>query len=296
MPVGAPSTRGLVRDIESKIDFTVIPGISAIESKLDQWDLPAVDEMLSAIESKLDKTLIVDIDDIQEMLSAIESKIDLTVIPGISALESKLDLLDLAAVDEMLSAIESKIDVTLIPGISLIESKLDFALPDIQTMLSAIESKIDKSLAPQLSAVEDAIEVIDDEVSLIESKLDAGLPDIVTILGLVDSAEAVGPFNYLDAGGEQDVYEDAVTTRRRIWIVVSNRNMTQTGTFIIYRMVDGANYDVYITQAVTIGAGDDRAWDAEFTINQNWKITYEEDVDEGANRDIPYNVITQVIE
>jgi len=289
MPIGSPSARALVQEVESKIDFTVIPGISAleskidllgpsilvgisaIESKLDQWDLPAVDEMLSAIESKLDNTIIVDIDDIQTMLSAIESKIDLTVIPGISAIESKLDLLDLADVDEMLSAIESKIDLTLIRDLSAIESKLDANLP---VDLSGVEA----------------------ETSAIESKLDLNLPTLATILGLVDSAEAVGPFSYLDAGGEQDVYEDAVTTRRRIWVSVSNRNMTETGNFRIYRKEDGANYDLYIEEAVLIAAGSERAWDSEFTTNQHWKITYEEDVDEGAARAIPYNVIIQVIE
>ncbi len=116
------------------------------------------------------------------------------------------------------------------------------------------------------------------------------------ILGLVNTAEATGPYSYLDDGLEQDVYEDTAVTRRRIWLEFSNRNMTQIGTFKIYRKVDGANYDLYVTQAVTIGAGDDRAWDAEFTTNQAWKLTYEEGADEGAARDIPFNVITQVIE
>ena len=120
--------------------------------------------------------------------------------------------------------------------------------------------------------------------------------DIPDILGLVDSAEAVGPYSYLDAGGEQDVYEDTAVTRRRIWLVASNRNMTQTGTFRLYWMVNGVNYDLYIEQPVLIAAGEERAWDREFTINQPWKMTYEEDVDEGAARDIPYNIITQVIE
>ncbi len=261
MPIGSPSARALVQEVESKIDFTVIPGISAIESKLDLLDLAAVDEMLSAI----------------------ESKIDLTVIPGISAIESKLDLLDLADVDEMLSAIESKIDLTVIVGISAIESKLDqWNLADVDEMLSAIESKIDLTVIVNISAI--------------ESKLDANLPAIATILGLVDSTEAVGPYSYVDAGGEQDVYEDAVTTRRRIWVSASNRNMTQTGNFRIYRKEDGANYDLYIEEPVLVAAGSERAWDREFTTNQHWKITYEEDVDEGAARAIPYNVIIQVIE
>lgn len=119
---------------------------------------------------------------------------------------------------------------------------------------------------------------------------------ITKLKRLVDSAEAAGPYSYLDAGGEQDVYEDTAVIRRRIWLEVSNRNMTLTGTFRIYRMINGANYDLYVSQPVKVVAGSDRAHGTQFTTNQAWKITYEEDADEGAARDIPYNIITQVIE
>jgi len=120
--------------------------------------------------------------------------------------------------------------------------------------------------------------------------------DLKDIYDLIDTAEAVGSYTYLDAGGEQDVYEDTTTTRRRICVCVSNRNMTQTGTFRIYRKVDGANYDLYIAQAATVGVGDERAFDAEFTTSLPWKITYEEDVNEGADRDIPYEVVVKGME
>ncbi len=120
--------------------------------------------------------------------------------------------------------------------------------------------------------------------------------DIAAILALVDSAQFTGPMSYLDAGGEQTVRENVLGTRRRVWLNFSNRNMAQTGTFRIYFRVDGTNYDLYAKQPVTVGAGDERAWDAEFTVNQDWKLTYEEDVNEGAARAIPYNVIMQEIE
>lgn len=113
---------------------------------------------------------------------------------------------------------------------------------------------------------------------------------------LVETTKAVGPYSYTDAGGEQDVYEDTATTRRKITLCVSNRNMTQSGTFRIYRKVDGTNYDLWISQAVTVGASDERAWDKEWTTSLAWKITYEEGADEGAARDIPYEVLTQVEE
>lgn len=117
-----------------------------------------------------------------------------------------------------------------------------------------------------------------------------------TIKALLDSDEAAGPYSYTDAGGEQTVYEDTSTKRRRVWLDASNRYMTQTGTFRIYRKVDGTNDDLWIKQAVTVGAADERAFDSEFTTNQPWKLTYQENADEGAARAIPFNVIRQIIE
>jgi len=138
------------------------------------------------------------------------------------------------------------------------------------------------AFAPNVIAIGDKVLLLHPSIAAI---IDAVF-GLEAIKGLVDSAEAAGPFSYLDAGGEQDVIVDALTTRRRIWL----------DTFRIYRKVDGGNYDLYAKQPVTIGADEERAWDAEFTVNQGWKLTYEEDVDEGAARAIPYNIITQVIE
>lgn len=113
---------------------------------------------------------------------------------------------------------------------------------------------------------------------------------------LVFTTEAPGPYTYTDTGGEQTFYEDTATTRRDIYIEFSNRNMAQTGKFRLYRKVDGTNYDLWNESAVAVVAGSMRAFDYQFTTNQHWKLTYEEDADEGADRDIPYNLITQVKE
>jgi len=120
--------------------------------------------------------------------------------------------------------------------------------------------------------------------------------DLASVKALVDTAEDTGSYTYTDTGGEQTVYEDTATTRRTVALCVSNRNMTNGGTFRIYRKVDGTNYDLWVEQAVTTFTGDERAWDQEFTTALPWKITYEEDADEGAGRDIPYEVVTQVKE
>lgn len=117
-----------------------------------------------------------------------------------------------------------------------------------------------------------------------------------SISGLVDSAEAVGPYTYLDDGGEQDVYEDTATTRRKIFIELDLNAMTKDGTIRVKRKVDGTNYRTWIEHSYS-AAGNEKVWTVTGAVtNQAFKITYEESEDEGANRDIEYNVITQVIE
>lgn len=164
----------------------------------------------------------------------------------------------------------------------------DALLATIDTVVDGIRTEIDNA-GYGLAALEALLDTI-------TTVVDANQIDANTIIGLVDSAEDVGPFSYLDAGGEQEVCKSEENTRRRVWIELSSQNMTQAGTFRIYRRVDGANYALWLSQAVTVDAGDERVWDAEFTINQYWRVTYEEDVDETAARSIPFNIITQRIE
>ncbi len=124
-------------------------------------------------------------------------------------------------------------------------------------------------------------------------KLMAYLKQLVTLLL---AAESVGPFSYLDAGGEQDVYVDAATTRRKISIELDLNAMTQDGTIRVKRKVDGANYRTWIEHSFS-AAGAEKVWTvSEAVTNQAFKVTYQEAVDETADRDIEYNVITKVME
>jgi hypothetical protein len=116
------------------------------------------------------------------------------------------------------------------------------------------------------------------------------------LLGLSGTSEAVGPYSYLDAGGEQTIYESAVTTRRKISFDIDLNAMTQNGTIRLYRKVDGTNYRIWIEEPFNVG-GSEKAFSREgVTINQHFKVTYEESADEGADRSIPYNVIIQAQE
>lgn len=96
---------------------------------------------------------------------------------------------------------------------------------------------------------------------------------------------------YLDAGGEQTVIE---LTPGGVRLIVSTitldlSNLTQNGTFKMYSKVDGTNYREIDSLAVV--AGDAGAViSSPFHINTDFKITYTETVDEGADRDIPYRL------
>ena len=171
------------------------------------------------------------------------------------------------------------------------------AIPTTPTLQATWTDALATALAAYTAARGGYLDELDFDLQALLNSIASYLDtEIAAILALVDSVQFTGPMSYLDAGGEQTVRENVLGTRRRVWLNFSSRNMTQTGTFRVYFKVDGANYDLYAEQPVTVGAGDERAFDAEFTVNQDWKLTYEEDVNEGAARDIPYNVIIQAIE
>jgi len=216
----------------------------------------------------------------------VDSALD-TAIPGAPTANS---------INERIKTIDDHDLVTKIPGVVTAVGPTKAEMDTAHGLLATpaqVNTEVDSALdtavpgSPTAGSINERVKTMDD----------AGMPaSLTTISGLVDTAESAGPFSYLDAGGEQDVVEDTAVTRRHIKLEFSNRNMAQTGTFKVYRKIDGTNYDLYASQAVTVGAGDERAFDAEFSTNQAWKLTYTEDVDEGGNKAIPFNVITQVVE
>ena len=113
-----------------------------------------------------------------------------------------------------------------------------------------------------------------------------------------------GTHSYIDDGGEQDVVEITPTTRIKItgiWLDLSN--MTQNGTVKLYHKIDGTNYrqlSIYGTEqsyAFTVADTIDGFFiPYNFIVNSDFKVTYEEGGDEGAARDIVYNVFYDVVE
>ena len=102
-----------------------------------------------------------------------------------------------------------------------------------------------------------------------------------------------GTFSYLDAGGEQTVLEITSNTMRilhGIWLDLVN--MTENGTVKIYYKIDGTNYREVTSAAFTVATDSDGFYiDVNMGIKYDFKVTYEEGGDEGADRAIPYQII-----
>ncbi len=99
-----------------------------------------------------------------------------------------------------------------------------------------------------------------------------------------------GTFSYLDAGGEQTIFEVTGTAKFFVTgIMTDMTNITQNGTFKLYSKIDGTNYKELDSQAFTVATDSDGVlFDFRIPIDTDFKLTYTEGADEGAARDISY--------
>lgn len=109
----------------------------------------------------------------------------------------------------------------------------------------------------------------------------------------------INTFTYLDAGGEQDVLEILPNDFAFITSVLIDTNaLTQNGSFKLYHKIDGSNYRLSETISFTAASGEPAKviasnFNFKIPIGLGFKLTYEEGVDEGANRDLPYNYVLE---
>ena len=103
-------------------------------------------------------------------------------------------------------------------------------------------------------------------------------------------------FTYLDAGGEQTIFEITDNTKTYIsQIMLDFVNIIENGIIKLYSKIDGTNYrEIAIFAFTFLTDSKGLLINLRIPINVDFKITYEEDVDEGADRIIPYNYILEV--
>lgn len=102
-----------------------------------------------------------------------------------------------------------------------------------------------------------------------------------------------GTLSYLDAGGEQTIAELSDGRSRLIHSIFCDLvNMTQDGEIKVYAKVDGSNYREIDSHAFTVATDPDGVLiRGPIATHQDVKITYTEGADEGAARDLPYDVV-----
>jgi hypothetical protein len=123
-----------------------------------------------------------------------------------------------------------------------------------------------------------------------ETKLDS-------VISVTECGEDAGTYSYLDAGGEQTILEQTITTRREIKnIWLDSTNLTQDGTWILYHKINAGNYPEFDRGEFVVADDSDGLLIPGMTVNNDWKITWTEGADEGAARTIPYTVIYQELE
>ena len=166
----------------------------------------------------------------------------------------------------------------------------DGLITTVDTVVDGIVTITDNSYGALTDAVY-GLDALKDLITTVDTVVDG----IATINASGDSS---GTFSYLDVGAEQTVVEITTSIRKiiqGIWLDLTT--MTQDGTIKGYYKIDGTNYREFFSQVFTVATDTDGIYlDLNMGITEDFKITYEESVDEEATRAIPYSIIYRTVE
>ena len=116
------------------------------------------------------------------------------------------------------------------------------------------------------------------------------------MIGIPKNSQAIsGSHTYLDAGGEQTIFEITGSKYKTIkHIIIDTTTLTNDGVFKVYSKIDGTNYrELKNELAFTVATDPDGIvietnFNYEFPVDTDFKVTYTEDSDEGDDRILPY--------
>jgi hypothetical protein len=104
-------------------------------------------------------------------------------------------------------------------------------------------------------------------------------------------------YAYLNAGGVQDIIEITNSQRALVRsIAIDCTELTQNGTIGFWMKIDATNYREVKTTAFTVASEDSVGWIINLVVNADFKITFTEGGDEGADRSLPYVLSYQLLE
>jgi hypothetical protein len=146
-------------------------------------------------------------------------------------------------------------------------------------------------LEAAITAAATAIRGVDnDTLKTLSDQIDSITPAV--------TSKTKSTYTYTNAGGEQTIFTivtATIKTVQGVWLDLSN--ITQKGTIRSYYKIDGVVY-VLINASLFDPALDTPGFfiNLNMGITDDFKVTYQEDTDEGADRAIPYAAIFNVNE
>ena len=233
-----------------------------------------------------------------QLSDAVWTDVKAGYLTGAVALEGSI-----TALDTLIDGLITTVGVAGL-GLSAIPAPADMALDSTVAKASVLGEAVGASISADIAAVKASVGT-PAQASVLGAAVGADISaDIAAVKSVVDSisggssGEAAGSFSYLDAGGEQDLVELTITDRKLLqgaWLDMDA--ITKDGVIKCYYKVDGTNYREFSSEIFTVATDSDGVYiDLNMGVSQDFKITYTEDSDEGADRAIPYAIIWQEIE
>jgi len=313
------TTDGLITTVDTVVDAIKLSTDNLPVDPADASDITAAfavtDGLVTTVDTVVDG-IQTDLDNATDGLGALKALIDTvdTVADAIKASTDNLpvdpaDASDIAAafavtdglvttVDTVVDAIKLKTDNLPVDPADASVIAAAFAVTDglvttVDTVVDGIVTDIGDPSGDNLASISAKF---GDDPDTVKTRFD-DLDTAVAGLGSGVSGESKGTFSYLDAGGEQAVVELTITDRKILygaWLDMTT--LTQSGTVKVYYKVDGATYREILSEAWSTSDSDGVFISLMMGATDDFKITYEEDADEGAARAIPYSLVWSEIQ
>jgi len=213
-----------------------------------------------------------------------------------ATLKARLD-----AIDTALTTIDDYID-TEVAAIKAVTDALPDAgaLTTINTNVNTANTNIGSAAAHTLTSlvaklgddtltVKARLDAIDTALTTIDNYVDT---EVAAIIAQLDPTVTSSSYSYTDAGGVQDIVAVVNTKRVHVHgILVDCTTLTQNGTLSFLTKIDGTNYRRCVPDQAFVVATDDSVYmRVDIVTDKDFKFTWTEGGDEGADRALPYKL------
>lgn len=151
---------------------------------------------------------------------------------------------------------------------------------DLSTDIAAIQTDV--------TAIKAVTAILPDAGALTSIAQEA---TVTTLDAKVSGTIASASFDYLDAGAKQTIVEVVNTAKKLVkGIFVDCNTLIQNGTLGFETKIDGTNYREVAKAAFTVATDDSIMLPVNIITDKDFKFTWTEGGEEGADRALPYKI------